>query len=669
MVESIDLQVAYGAVKHFGRNLYTSNPPAIAELVANSWDAYATQCEIINNNDELFIIDNGIGMTDDELSEKYAVSGYEKETTDIRVPDGQDQRPYMGRKGIGKFSAFSLGDEYVLYTKSNSDQKWKFVKFRYSDLLVNEPIVRLDVGHIENLSESFGDIDSEIFNDFKTGTVIHIPKLKRKFIKTTENNLMNILSRRFSVNISNKYDFTLKINSNKVDLEEHFYDKYVEFLYYFNIEENEIRQRFPSIEENYIKKVADNDFINNNGVKGWIGSVLEPKNLKIENEYNSGGVVIYINGKLADENILSPIQNARISNNYIVGEVDADFLQNEDEDPVLSSREGLNQEFENVANLRHELSSIRNELVNDWNQLRASRDSEKQDYLIPILKDETNKRIYEQVFSTEQRKRFNTLVQKVFDNNEEKTNADYKYYTPILISVVNSEIINKITIDDEDELGTIISKIYDLFDKVHINNALRVHSHIEDRLKIIDQLSKNIDEEAVEKVFEKHLYDNPWLINPFYDRASKDTIVENQKYFEANIDGESRVGYADLIINTADNDLPIVVELKREKKTNYSAPPADEIINQIKKYRTAILQKARNENSKVYSSNLEDIEAYFICGKEALAKLEDYERNDIEHTNKIVIKTYDALISQARSMYKDVLEEDILWNSSQLADS
>lgn len=30
-IDKIDLQIAYGAVKHFGRNLYTSNPPAIAE--------------------------------------------------------------------------------------------------------------------------------------------------------------------------------------------------------------------------------------------------------------------------------------------------------------------------------------------------------------------------------------------------------------------------------------------------------------------------------------------------------------------------------------------------------------------------------------------------------------------------------------------------------------
>ena len=45
-VETIQLQIAYGAVKHFGRNLYTSNPPAIAELIASSWDAYSSRCDV-----------------------------------------------------------------------------------------------------------------------------------------------------------------------------------------------------------------------------------------------------------------------------------------------------------------------------------------------------------------------------------------------------------------------------------------------------------------------------------------------------------------------------------------------------------------------------------------------------------------------------------------------
>lgn len=54
-------------------------------------------------------------MTDEELSGRYAISGTEKNTESVRKPDGRDLRPYMGRKGIGKFSAFSLGDSYAYF--------------------------------------------------------------------------------------------------------------------------------------------------------------------------------------------------------------------------------------------------------------------------------------------------------------------------------------------------------------------------------------------------------------------------------------------------------------------------------------------------------------------------------------------------------------------------
>ena len=113
MLDKLEFQIAFGAIKHFGRNLYTTNPPAIAELVANAWDAYATECAIYYNETDLVIIDNGIGMTDNEFQERYARSGFTK-NLDIRIPEKFSPRPYMGKKGIGKFSAFSLADKYIL---------------------------------------------------------------------------------------------------------------------------------------------------------------------------------------------------------------------------------------------------------------------------------------------------------------------------------------------------------------------------------------------------------------------------------------------------------------------------------------------------------------------------------------------------------------------------
>ena len=65
----------------------------------------------------MLIIDNGIGMTDNEFATRYAKSGSDKQY-EIRISRNMEARPYMGKKGIGKFSAFSLADIYELYTKS-----------------------------------------------------------------------------------------------------------------------------------------------------------------------------------------------------------------------------------------------------------------------------------------------------------------------------------------------------------------------------------------------------------------------------------------------------------------------------------------------------------------------------------------------------------------------
>ncbi|EAJ1652277.1 ATP-binding protein, partial [Campylobacter jejuni] len=47
MANTIEFSIANKAVNHLGRKLYNSNPPAIAELIANSYDAYATQVDIV----------------------------------------------------------------------------------------------------------------------------------------------------------------------------------------------------------------------------------------------------------------------------------------------------------------------------------------------------------------------------------------------------------------------------------------------------------------------------------------------------------------------------------------------------------------------------------------------------------------------------------------------
>ncbi|NBA62387.1 ATP-binding protein [Enterococcus mundtii] len=654
-MDSVNLQVAYGAVKHFGRNLYTANPPAIAEIVANSWDAYAENCFILERNGHLLIGDDGIGMTDEEFASRYAVSGTEKKNNEVRIPKNKRERPYMGRKGIGKFASFSLGEKYIIYTKSNEDIFWKKVTFCYENLLVDEAVIKLPVEHVDDLGQVSNLFGIEF--TMSSGTLIYIPKMRRKFIKSTEDNLKKILSRRFSVNISKKFNFKLSVNNADVDLKSHFYDSFVEFIYYFNTSIDDIKIRFSHVEQENFFKVED-EFFNENKVSGWIGTVQKPKNLKVGDELNSTGIIVYINGKLADENILKSIQDARISNSYVIGEVNADFLQNEDEDPVLSSREGLNMEIEGVENLRDSLSYLRSDLINKWNELRASRDIKKQNYLLRMIENKKYCGVY-QTFNSDQRKKVRKYAQKLFDNNEEVIDGEIDYFTPVIFSLVNSEIINNIDVREDDDYEVLLSKFYNLFDKTEINNALRIKSNIQDRLNVIEELKKHINDEAKEKIFEVHLEKHPWLINPYWDKDSHNIITRTQERYQVLI-GENKInGISDIIIRVAEEPLPIICELKREKKTGYSTPNVQEIINQVLVYRKGILDTEERIGNNINGIDYNAVKAFFVCGEHLLEKFDIRDRNHLELTNNIKILTYQQIIRNAYGIYSKTMKDSI----------
>ncbi|WP_219123734.1 ATP-binding protein [Streptococcus constellatus] len=657
-VEKIDLQIAYGAVKHFGRNLYTSNPPAITELIANSWDAYCTECSIFYTNLEtennaekssLLIFDNGIGMTDSELVERYAISGTEKNLDCVRIPEGKHKRPYMGRKGIGKFSAFSLGDEYILYTKSSEDKQWKKLRFEYDLLNKNEAIIPVVVEYINDLNELksiFANLNVE-----ETGTAVYIPSMRRKIISSSINGLKNLISRRFSVGVINNHEFSLKINNELVDLTQHFYDKNLEFVYYFGLDLNVLKTRFPKIPLENFHEVNDT-FFEENSINGWLGTVEMPRHLWADENTSVSGVVVYINGKLADEDILKDKLKNRVSNSYALGEVNADFLQNETEDPVLSSREGLNKEIQNVNFLIERLYVIRNKIDTSWSELRTNRTRDKHSYLDKMLELDSDLNSAFKFYNDSQQKQIIRFSQKVFDNDEEHSNSEYRVYGHAIFALVNNKVINEIEINDTDDFGEVLKKVYNLFEKTELNAALRIKSNIEDRISVINKLKKIIDQEEVEAIFEEHLAKNPWLINQYWDKPSKEIVIETQNRYRSIIQEEEVSGRTDIIIRVADEPFPVICELKREKLTGYSTPKISEIKNQIYKYRRFIAEEVERSDKAIKVQSTKDIKAYFICGEAAYNKLKPLDLNELRD-EKIEIKTYQDIIKQVERVYSD----------------
>ena len=655
---NLEFQIAFGAVRHFGRNLYTTNPPAIAELVANAWDAYARNCTLYYTSKSLLLVDNGIGMNDEEFQLRYATSGKQK-NTNVRKPDSMQIRPYMGKKGIGKFSAFSLADSYILLTKSDEDSAWKKIQLDKNILEIDDAKVNIPVENIESLELLEKEFNCNL-SDLTTGTILWFKDLKRVVTKSTIESLEKLLSQRFSIStILKDGDFSVNLvhenEITKVDFSKHFFYDKVENVHYFGYEKKDIKELFKNTPDKFI--VKEDSF--SEEISGWVASVDIPADLKVSEETVVKGISIYINGKLVDEDILRTGKKDRIADAYIIGEVNADYLGLLDEDVVLSSREGLFLDSPEVIELKIYLEEVKKNLVSQWDEMRASRDVSKQEYIAKVITKPENKSYYEKL-NPDSQKKFLKYAQKLFDKpgveveRQEKI-ADLLFSA--LIQIVNNEEFQQLLSKEDVEDSEILAYISAILNINEINHALRLRDSVKSKLAVIAKLKQCIQKQEVESAFEIILADNPWLINPHWENHK---TIYTQKWLtyvrENNADPERL--RTDIILEVTDERLPVVVELKREKPTAYSAPDVIDVSTQIFKYRRAICQKIQEVEGKII--NPDDIKAYFICGTKALSELHA-NQSDISYleTNRIIVMSYENMIDTAERILQVMYNVDV----------
>lgn len=155
-----------------GRDLVTNEFAAVFELVKNSLDARATKVDIVfdGNNGNIAIIDDGTGMSVDDIRDKWLFVAY-SDKVDGQPGTYRDKirsaAQFAGSKGIGRFSCDTLGKKLELYTRvkgsltvskleidwtdfeQNSTQEFQTIDVKLSDVLSFPaiPDVNIPVNH------------------------------------------------------------------------------------------------------------------------------------------------------------------------------------------------------------------------------------------------------------------------------------------------------------------------------------------------------------------------------------------------------------------------------------------------------------------------------------------------------------------------------------------
>jgi hypothetical protein len=112
----VRLSVEPRLLDHFGLAMYNTVEKAISELVANAYDADASDVSVTLGEGEVVVADDGAGMSPGEIETSYLRLGKNR-----RVDGGQRSpggRPVIGNKGIGKLAGFGIAEQVLVSTAS-----------------------------------------------------------------------------------------------------------------------------------------------------------------------------------------------------------------------------------------------------------------------------------------------------------------------------------------------------------------------------------------------------------------------------------------------------------------------------------------------------------------------------------------------------------------------
>lgn len=621
-----EMKFDIGTIKHLGLQMYSTLPPVIGELVANAWDANATQVEItipeeqINQKtSEIIISDNGVGMSDMDVREKYLIIGRdrrEKEQSDKTLPP--HERKIMGRKGIGKFSAFGIAKEIVVESVKNGDVS--HFRMNYDELLEKADERLIELPRLPSTeSVSIGTkITLRYFTKFKNRR-IPIQTIRRG------------LARRFAV-IGETHDFEVIINGTPI-----------------SVEERDLKRLLAKDmnEEPYLWEYDTVEIEEKTGwtVSGWIGA-LERTTQNIDGI--NRGIALMARGKLVQEPfVFDAVVGQQYALSYLIGELQVEFVD-EGEDTISTTRNSLVWDTEANTSLKEWGQKEINKIAREWSKKRSKNNEQK------LLENELYVKFREQAEATGNKRALKLADQLIRQAITKNPIADTEELEPLIQNCLDFlefdafwEIAEELTETAFEDIDTLLN----LFREWEIVEAKEMARVTKGRITTIEKLQELIENNALEvPTLHNFLKEFPWVIDPrwtlvadevTYSQVLRDTFPEDSTVPEEN----KRIDF----LCVREGTQLVVVEIKRPK----SKVSTNEL-NQIEEY--VNFMRDRILGTTAPGSQYKDVIGYLLCG-DLVDNYKVRQKKQNLADARIYVKKYEDLLAMVQQAHTEFLEK------------
>jgi len=325
-------------IEHLGVKMYSTLPPVLAELVANSYDANASTVTVYLNDTEgkeIIIKDDGYGMSFSDINQKFLRIGRNRRLEDVN--NSSDARKIIGKKGLGKLAFFGIANEIEISTKKDGKEnsflmKWEDIK----NSAVKEYRPR--------------NLKFDVPCDEVAGTTIKLKNIKRETNFSAEE-IADSLAKIFIIESGFKI-FVQRNTEPPIEIQN----------------ERRYQGLLREVEWRVSQDIGlTSEYVHKNEVKGHLITSEKP----ISPKTNMRGIVLFSRKKLVNRpEYFSDSTSSHIFS-YLTGWLEVDFIDDLEEDVISTDRQSLNWEHPDMVQLRAYLQSIIRWLEQDWRAKRS----------------------------------------------------------------------------------------------------------------------------------------------------------------------------------------------------------------------------------------------------------------------------------------------------------
>lgn len=494
-------------LEHLGIQMYQSPVNALAEMVANAWDADAPSVDIAlpDGTDGRFVVkDDGKGMTFTECQQYFLNVGRNRRGADPqqRTAGG---RPVLGRKGIGKFAGFGVARVMTIDTVSGATGERTVFELRLPDLLDEDEYVGTDPKEVTVLVYEAPSEERRA----EHGTAVTLSDLTLRRTPNSEQ-FAQSMARRFLAR-QDQTGFLITVNGE--ELPESLDLRRVQFVFPAAFTQDELPDEVTVTDE------------------GWGEETLAGHRIRwrflfhhepVEDD-ELRGVAIYVKEKLAQRPFTFQTTQGVTGQQgmeYLTGQVEADFIDLQESDLIATERQRINWDNEATTPLL------------EWGQRRLRQ----------TLRAWSSRRGEERVRQLEEKlTRFSPRLERL-NRHEAKTvrtalkrvatlprlsHEQFEGLSDGILTAWERGRLHDLIFDISKAEDMSADQLLEILIEARVVTALNTAEAVKTKLLAVWGLKERVERRELENAVRNFIAENPWLVSPEWETFRVERGLQN----------------------------------------------------------------------------------------------------------------------------------------------